>query len=525
MTVVSNPVLRGFNPDPSILRVGDDFYIATSTFEWFPGVQIHHSRDLVNWKLITRPLDRISQLDLVGCDNSAGVWAPCLSYDKGIFYLVYTIVHTTGHLKDTHNYVVTSPSILGPWSEPVFLHSYGFDPSLFHDTDNKKWIVSMTTEFRKDKNRFGGILMQEYDSEQKKCIGKPVNIFGGTELGKTEGPHLYHIGKWYYLFCAEGGTSYTHAETVARSENIAGPYEVMPGNPLLTGSGKQDLTIMKAGHASIIQLQNGEWIMAHLCGRPVGTEKKYCILGRETSLQNIVFDHEGWPRLADGGNSPSPVFRSPFDAPLPGPEDKLYTFSFEEKLDIDFQSLRIPLSETVASLSARPGCLRLYGHESMSSLFTQALVGRRQQSFKCEVTVKMEFDPEWYKQTAGIAYYYSTREYYYLCVSRDEKTGKVLYLYSCDNGTYDEPFLSVPVGEHNPVWLRIKTDYDKVIFFWSADGKDYIPYGSACDATRISDEHIEGASFTGTFFAMCCQDLSGFRRPADFAFLRYTEFK
>lgn len=234
MTHVRNPILKGFNPDPSIIRVGDDYYIATSTFEWFPGVQIHHSRDLVNWTLLTRPLDRVSQLDLKGCPDSTGVWAPCLSYDDGTYYLMYTIVHTKDWFKDSHNYLVTSPSITGPWSEPIYINSYGFDPSLFHDTDGKKWVLTMTTDFRKGRSRFAGILLEEFDPIAKRCVGEPRLIFKGSELDWTEGPHLYHIGAWYYLLCAEGGTFYGHAETVARASSIEGPYEIMPGNPLVT---------------------------------------------------------------------------------------------------------------------------------------------------------------------------------------------------------------------------------------------------------------------------------------------------
>src|SRR5207244_12626320 len=141
---IKNPILRGFNPDPSILRVGDDYYIATSTFEWFPGVQIHHSKDLVNWHLLTRPLTRTSQLDLRGNPNSAGVWAPDLSYYDGLFYLIYTDVKSLDWIyNDTHNYLVTAPNIMGPWSEPIYLNSSGFDPSLFHDEDGRKWLLNM----------------------------------------------------------------------------------------------------------------------------------------------------------------------------------------------------------------------------------------------------------------------------------------------------------------------------------------------------------------------------------------------
>ncbi|REJ13534.1 MAG: glycoside hydrolase 43 family protein, partial [Paenibacillaceae bacterium] len=172
MKTIHNPVLRGFNPDPSILRVGDDYYIATSTFEWFPGVQIHHSRDLRHWRLAARPLERRSQLDMLGNPDSGGIWAPCLSYADGLFHLVFTDVKShVGPFKDTHNYLVTAPSIEGPWSEPIYLNSSGFDPSLFHDDDGRKWLVNMIWDYRKGKNKFAGIALQEYSPEQKRLVG------------------------------------------------------------------------------------------------------------------------------------------------------------------------------------------------------------------------------------------------------------------------------------------------------------------------------------------------------------------
>ena len=184
---IQNPVLKGFNPDPSILRVGDDYYIATSTFEWFPGVQISHSRDLQNWRVISHPLDRYSQLDLRGCPNSGGVWAPCLTYDNGIYYLIYTNTrHWTGAYKDTPNYLVTAENIEGPWSEPIYLNSSGFDPSLFHDDDGRKWLVNMLWDYRAEKHSFAGIVLQEYSVTEKKLVGPVTNIFPGTKLQMVE---------------------------------------------------------------------------------------------------------------------------------------------------------------------------------------------------------------------------------------------------------------------------------------------------------------------------------------------------
>ena len=179
MAKIRNPILPGFNPDPSICRVGDDYFIATSTFEWYPGVQIHHSRDLVNWRLVRRPLDRAEQLDMRGNPDSGGIWAPCLSYADGQFWLVYTDVkRLEGNFKDAHNYIVTAPAIDGPWSDPVYVNSSGFDPSLFHDDDGRKWFVNMIWDFRvpppkpRRNPAFAGIVLQEWDPWQRRLIGE-----------------------------------------------------------------------------------------------------------------------------------------------------------------------------------------------------------------------------------------------------------------------------------------------------------------------------------------------------------------
>lgn len=154
---IKNPILPGFNPDPSICQAGDDFYIATSTFEWFPCVQIHHSKDLVNWHLLTRPLSRKSQLDMAGDPCSSGIWAPCLTYADGLFWLIYTDNKCLeGEYNESNNYLVTAPDIMGPWSDPVYLNSSGFDPSLFHDDDGHKWLINMIWDFRPGKYIFGG---------------------------------------------------------------------------------------------------------------------------------------------------------------------------------------------------------------------------------------------------------------------------------------------------------------------------------------------------------------------------------
>ena len=277
--MIRNPILRGFNPDPSICRVGDDYYIATSTFEWYPGVQIHHSRDLVNWRLVKRPLDRASQLDMRGNPDSGGVWAPCLSYADGLFWLVYTDVkRLDGNFKDAHNYIVTAPAIDGPWSDPVYVNSSGFDPSLFHDDDGRKWFLNMLWNHvssgvggNPKHPSFAGILLQEYDPvAAAPRSARSKNIFAGSAHGLVEGPHLFKRDGWYYLTTAEGGTGYDHAVTMARSREHRRALRAAPGrctsSPPRT---RPTRALQRAGHGQIVETPDGEVYHTHLCSRPL----------------------------------------------------------------------------------------------------------------------------------------------------------------------------------------------------------------------------------------------------------------
>ncbi len=532
MPQITNPVLRGFNPDPSIVRVEDDYYIATSTFEWFPGVQIHHSKDLVNWKLITHPLSRKSQLDMKGNSDSGGVWAPCLSYNNGTFYLIYTDVKShTGGFKDTHNYLTTASDIMGPWSEPIYLNSSGFDPSLFHDDDGRKWLLNMVWDHRKGKNRFGGILLQEYSVEEQRLVGPIKNIFKGTEIRLTEGPHVYKKDGYYYLMTAEGGTRLKHAVTLARSTSISGPYEVDPTNPILTSFEKPELTLQKAGHGSLVQTQTGDWYLAHLCGRPLQPSGN-CNLGRETAIQKCEWTEDGWLRIV-GGDAGVTV-----EAPdLPEyrfvPEDQKHDFD-SEKLDINFNSLRVPISEEWASLKTRPGYLRLIGRESLNSMHKQSLIARRQQAFRASAETVVEFEPENFQQMAGLVYYYNTKNYYYLHISHDEEVGKSIGIMSNTRGLYDEPLDGrISIEGWEQCFLKAELNYSNLQFYYSQDGKEWIKIGPILDASTISDEHAEividgfylDQGFTGAFIGMCVQDLSGQKKYADFDYFVYKEIE
>src|SRR6478609_5610234 len=384
---ITNPILRGFNPDPSIVRVGDDYYIATSTFEWYPGVQIHHSRDLVHWRLLTRPLRRASQLDMRGDPDSCGIWAPCLTHADGRFWLIYTDVKRYGRaaqagaggatLRDVHNYLVTATEIEGPWSDPIYLNSSGFDPSLFHDDDGRKWFLNMVWDHRRRRSSFDGILLQEYSPTEERHVGPIKNIFKGSPLGLAEGPHLSKRNGWYYLTVAEGGTGYNHAVTMARSRSIDGPYELHPDMHIITSKEAPDAPLQRAGHGFYVETPAGEVFHTHLCSRPIpGTKRSP--LGRETALQRMVWRDDDWLYLAQGGQVPAVEVEGPDLPPHPfADERERYDF---EGIDIPavFQWLRTPEWERIFSLSAKPGHLRLYGRESIGSWFEQALVARRQ---------------------------------------------------------------------------------------------------------------------------------------------------
>lgn len=530
MQYIENPILRGFNPDPSIIRVGENYFIATSTFEWFPGVQIHHSKNLINWELINRPLNRTSQLNMTGNIDSGGVWAPCLTYHEGFFYLIYTDVKTTHRFwKDTHNYLVMTDDIYGEWSEPIYLNCSGFDPSLFHDDDGRKWLVNLVWDHRKGSNRFGGILLQEYSTEEKKLLGPVKNIFPGTELGLTEGSHLYKKGDYYYLLTAEGGTGYGHAVTIARSKSIDGPYEVHPENPILTSRGDPNLELQRAGHADLVETENSEWFMVHLCSRPI-TTKSRSVLGRETAIQEIVWKDD-WPYLKNGGNKPVLKVAAPniTENKREVKADKIvkrYDFNSEE-LDIDFQTLRIPLGEDSLSLTERPGYLRLKGAESLRSKHHQSLIARRQQAFKYIASTCLEFEPDTFQQMAGLVCYYNTEHFYYLKLGWDEGKGKCLGIICSDHGEFDQPLSEeISLDGIKKVYLKAEVDYENLQFYYSTDADEWKVVGCIFDLSILSDEYVAydtKSGFTGAFVGLCCQDLSGRRKAADFEYFEYIE--
>ncbi|MFY0653049.1 MAG: glycoside hydrolase family 43 protein [Cyclobacteriaceae bacterium] len=531
MKYVTNPILRGFNPDPSILRVGDDYYIATSTFEWFPGVQIHHSTDMINWNLVARPLNRISQLDMLGVPDSCGVWAPCLSYDNGTFYLVYCDVKSfDGVWKDTPNYLVTTEDILGDWSDPIFLNSSGFDGSLFHDSDGTKWYTSMLVDHRNGKF-FGGIIIQQYDPDQKKLIGPVKHIFEGSELGKTEGPHIYQRDGYYYLLTAEGGTEYGHAVSIARAKELFGPYELHPDNPFVSSKDNENAVLQKTGHGDLIQTQDGRWYSIFLVGRPLSTHGR-CTLGRETAMAEVVWEDGDWPYLKSGSRVPELTVEVPDLIPTSVKRNNIRDNFDEKHLDINFQSLRVPITSDWFSLEEREGFLRLYGRESLSSFHNQSLIARRLQAFNVKASVCLDFQPDNFQQLAGLVCFYNTAHYHYLAVSMDSTTDKRnLNIYTCDNFETSEPLADpLPLSSDHPVFLSLVWNREVIQFYYALAENEWEPVGPTLDGSILSDDYVRDGSsryrpaFTGAFIGLCCQDLTGSRKHADFDWFEYKEF-
>jgi xylan 1,4-beta-xylosidase len=563
---IQNPILPGFFPDPSICRIGADYYIANSTFEWFPGVPLHHSRDLVNWELIGHALTRSSQLELRGIADSGGVWAPSLSHADGKFWLLYTNIRTCGMgrpFKDIGIYLTTATDPRGPWSEPVVLNSIGFDPSLFHDDDGRKWLVNMEWDFRKDRHRFAGIVIQEYDHKAQKFVGPPTKILEKTGI-LTEGPNLYKHDGWYYLMLAEGGTGWNHGIAMARSRNLLGPYELDPQPSVLTSRDDAILALQKAGHGELVQTPNGDWILAHLASRPLktGAGKNLaspdktasaqahagdrCVLGRETCLQRVEW-RDGWLRLAGGGMKPQEIVehssvRQVLECASPLafsgepareqsgsglPQSKTLVRPPRDDFDattleVRWSSLRVPVDESWITLRERPGWLRLRGRDSTFSLFTQSLVARRVQHFRFVAETCLEFAPTHFTQMAGLICYYDTRQHFYLRVTQDEKLGKVLGIVLTDDGVYDELADSqIAVNDWKQVFLRAAVDGASLQFSASPDGWSWRDVGPGLDFSKLSDDYGSTLRFTGAMTGLCAQDVGGTHAIADFDYFSY----
>ena len=523
--IVSNPILPGFHPDPCAVCVGGVFYVATSTFEWFPGVEIHRSADLKHWTPVARPLNTLALLDLSDVPNSGGVWAPCLSYADGVFYLLYSITRTVEETtQDTENYVICARDIHGPWSPRVRLHSGGFDASLFHDTDGTHWVVGMRWDSRTEKNHFAGIYLQQYSPEQQRLLGEPRRIFDGSPLGMTEGPHLYRAGGAYLLLVAEGGTREGHAVLTCRSDSLFGPYAPDPKGHMLTAGHRPDWPIQYAGHGSLVDGGAGRWLLFHLGARK-GLFGGFSVLGRETFIQAVVFDGAGYPRVASGDVLPAESVAVP-DAVVTDPDT--FPYAPYEVFHCDFSTPALPLrlswlrTPALHSLTDRAGYLRLHGGESLLSKHGQAMVGTQLTCVPATARTRVSFQPMHFQQAAGLTLFYHTANFYALLITWDEELGRCLRLVKRDSKrtTLLAPMCALP--PEGEIGLRADVAAAGLRFYFDA-GHGWREIGDLTQqpVTILSDEYANRCmeqGYTGAFAALCCQDQTGEQLAADFSF-------
>ena len=539
--MIRNPILPGFNPDPCICRKGDDYYMAVSSFEWFPGIPVYHSKDLKNWELLTHVLTNDTSVDLKKLPSAKGIWAPCLTYceKEDLFYVVYGVMNSmNARYFDVDNFVITSKNIEGPWSEPVYIHSSGFDASILHDDDGRKYIVSLEWETREGYEKPGAICMVEYCPEKKEIIGYPKRIWsGGTNRGCIEAPHLTKRGEYYYIMCAEGGTGYGHSVTMGRSKNVWGPYEGDPTNPIVTSIPgdfyerhdpdhlkpkyyNPESILQKSGHGSYVETQLGEVYLVHLTARPFVPELR-CTLGRETAIQKMIWTDDGWLRMADGSN-----LAKEFIEESKLPEYKLPQIpSFDDfdsgELGIQYYSPRI-MPTSFADVKSRPGYVRIRGQESRCSLNKVSILARKLTSVYATITTKMEFKPEVHQHSAGLIMYYDNMNYIYLRkYYSDTLNSSAISIIHLENGEKTE-FINTRVKvDDSPIYFRLKINGRSSYFEWSYNGENYERIGKVFDTTKFSDEYCKYGEFTGTFVGLTCADRVLHKHYADFDFFSY----
>ncbi len=492
-----NPILPGFYPDPSICRVGDDYYLVTSTFEFFPGLPVFHSRDLVHWQQIGHVLDRPSQLPLDGIEPSAGLYAPTIRYHEGTFYVINTLVRG---LKESGNFIVTAADPAGPWSEPYWLDDApGIDPSLFFDDDGRAWYTG--NRISPEGERFRGhreIWLQELDLKKMQLKGEKHTLWDGAlnEAVHTEAPHLYKIVGLYYLMVAEAGTGHNHAVTIARSEKISGPYENNPRNPILTHRHLGlDYPIVGTGHADLVQTQNGEWWMVLLAMRPYGGY--FYNLGRESFLVPVIWE-DNWPIVSPGIGRVEHLHTFPNLPEKRWPSRPTRDHFEAESLGWDWNFLRTP-RESFWSLRERPGFLRLrLRPERLSELANPSFIGRRQRHFDFTMRTCMEFSPGSPNESAGVVLLQNHNFHYRFVVSQDVKKGNLLRLIQRRDG--DETILAEKSIEGERVYLMVSARGQDYRFSYSNVSESWEPFASGVDG-RILSTPVAGG-FIGAYVGM-----------------------
>ncbi|TYG34868.1 glycoside hydrolase family 43 protein [Lonepinella koalarum] len=528
MGIIKNPILSGMAPDPSILRVGNDYFIATSTFHWRPAIQIFHSKDLANWLLYTYALKN-HEINLRGTNTPAGIWAPHLSYDKKTqtYWLCYSFMNNmAGREFNGDSYVVWANDIKGPWSKPIYLTSVGFDPSLFHDDDGRHYLAILEWENRTGYQAPGTIVLSEIElsSYQKtaQIKGWKRITHGFTTRGCVEAPQIYKHKDYYYLLLASGGTGYGHGIEIGRAKNIFGPYEGNPtGEPIITSNpahlfslGDPDAghfemfnpnsEMQKAGHGSIVETPNGEIYIAHLMSRPL-PNTILNPLGRETSLQKMVWTENDWLQLEDGSNLAKMV--------IPAPQNLAIIEQNHFDIEEYFGNNEIPLcfmtpyhqaTEEWVDVNTK-GEIKISGRGSLFSQVNPAILATRATSHHYFIETKLLFDPTHYSQSAGVGLYYDSNNWIFarLTTSYDE-TRTVLRLIKATLGEKEDFIYGEVEIPQKELALRLHYHYGKASIEYSVLNNPWKILAENIDVSYLSDEGVNGepgeiGGFTGLF--------------------------
>jgi alpha-N-arabinofuranosidase len=505
-----NPILKGFYPDPSITRAGEDYYLVTSTFSWFPGIPVFHSRDLVNWTQIGNAIDRPDQLDFGKLGLSRGVFAPAIEHRNGTFYILNTCVDCGG------NFVITATDPAGPWSDPVWLPELegGIDPSLFFDEDGKAWILNngppQGTPLYEGHR---AIWIQEYDPAAKKTVGpRTLLVNGGVDLSTRpiwiEGPHITRKDGWYYLTAAEGGTAEGHSQVVLRSKNVTGPYVPHAANPILT---QRDLPrgrpmpITSAGHADMVQTPSGEWWASFLAVRPY--EGDFYNTGRETFLMPVTWEN-GWPRITRPGQAIPYTHRRP-NLPVQAAPKVPTSGAFSVRDEFDaaalppyWMTMRNPrsrwwsLGDGRLTLQARGVGIGDFGNPSFW--------GRRQQHMNASASTVVRFAPARDGDEAGLVTLQNDEYWYFLAVTLED--GRPVVELERRAGPTDPAAgvriasASLDVAPGAPVYLRADARGGSYDFYYATREGDWRPLRRGEDGKILSTKTAGG--FVGAVFGL-----------------------
>ncbi|MBI5471451.1 MAG: glycoside hydrolase family 43 protein [Ignavibacteriae bacterium] len=507
----ANPILAGFYPDPSICKVGSDYYLTNSTFSYFPGLPIFHSKDLVHWKLIGHVMDREVQLNLDKQGVSRGLYAPSIRYHDGLFYVTCTLVDIGG------NFVVTASNPAGPWSNPVWLPEInGVDPSMFFDEDGQAYIIynSIAPEDKPLYNGHRTIRMYEFDVESLKVKGKEILLVnGGVDLSKKpiwiEGPHIFKRNDYYYLFCAEGGTGDQHSEVVFRSKNVDGPYVPYKNNPILTQrhlNQKSENPITSTGHADFVETDTGEWWAVFLGCRPYPpVDQDYYNTGRETFLAPVKWSDDDWPVINPGHEQVQ--YHYPYPIQPLSPTGYTYGGNFTmrddfstDTLDANWIFLRTP-HEKWYDLTSKKGWLAMrLRPDSASGNTNPSFLGHRQQHLIGSTTVALDFSAAAENEKAGLLIFQNEKHFYSLCKSVVGMNSYVQLFKSGESAMEMLASHEIDAGKaHDPLLLRINANADTYAFSYAFEGK-WTTLKDSVDAKFLSTKVAGG--FVGCVYAM-----------------------